>query len=64
MADFKRLVKAWGEWIEAEPKNIFDKIKGTQRANERQRDIEYLLQQLDIDNELSRLGEPDGRRSL
>lgn len=56
MAEFKKLVQTWGEWIEAEPKHIFDRIKGTHKANQRDRDIEILLEQLDTDAELSRLG--------
>ena len=45
--EFKRLVLAFGEWVEREPRGLFERISGRQAAAERDARLDELVRRVD-----------------
>ena len=48
MANLKQVVKAVGEWIEVEPRGLFEKIFGTEKADRRDKEIQATWEEFKI----------------
>jgi hypothetical protein len=48
MAELRRFVRAVGEWIEVEPRGLLERITGKRRAEERERGVNQVLNDIEV----------------